>query len=214
MISLLEPLWAREWFISLYYYIQQTTVLYYSVPVLADVFVFSYPVYLVGLYLFAIFFRKDTWKESALFTFFSVLTTVFVNIFVLQFFFEKQRPNVFFNLVAPETGKTLLDRFLPSSSFPSDHAVVGTSFAAGILFWWIYNKDKKFIFIGSIFLLFAFVMSFCRVASGVHWITDVLAGTLLWILIPFLMIQEKNYKILKKYLFSPLIKLQKMIIDR
>ncbi len=214
MIKLLEPLWARELFLRLYYYVQETSFLFYSVPVLADIFVMFYPVYLIVLYLVAIFFRKDLWKESALFTFFSVLTSVLANIFILQSFFEKARPNVFFHLVAPETGKTLLQRFLPSSSFPSDHAVVGTSFAMGILFWGIYHKDKKFIVIGGVFLVFALIMSFCRVASGVHWITDVLAGTILGIIVPLILIQEKNYSFIKRYCITPLIRVQKFFIKR
>jgi hypothetical protein len=40
-------------------------------PILADVFVFTYPVYLLGLYIYGIGKRKNYYKEASLLLFFA-----------------------------------------------------------------------------------------------------------------------------------------------
>ena len=48
-------------------------------------------------------------------------------------FFYKERPIVVLNQVEAE--ETLLHDILPTSSFPSDHAVVSMAFAMATLLW-------------------------------------------------------------------------------
>ena len=71
--------------------------------------------------------------------------------------------------------ETILNEFMPTSSFPSDHATVTMAIAMMSLFRGIKNKDKKFLRFGGILIVFSFITSFARVTSGVHWPTDIIA---------------------------------------
>ena len=90
-------------------------------PTFADIFVFAYPVFLILVYLYAIIKKKIQIKQWAIFICLATFIAVLVNIWI-QTFFYKERPIVVLNQVEAE--ETLLHDILPSSSFPSDHAVV------------------------------------------------------------------------------------------
>ncbi|MEI8253727.1 MAG: hypothetical protein WCG25_08550 [bacterium] len=60
---------------------------------MADVFVFTYPVYLLILFVWGTIKKKFYYQSSALFTFFATLISVCVNVFI-QFFIDKARPNI------------------------------------------------------------------------------------------------------------------------
>ena len=74
-----------------------------------------------------------------------------------------------------EMEETLLHEILPTSSFPSDHAVVSMAFAVGTLLWGIYGKKKFFTWSGVIFLVISLVMCVCRILTLVHWPSDIVA---------------------------------------
>ena len=95
-----------------------------------------------------------------------------VNVLV-QYFFDKARPNVVLGL-ADLKHETILHNFLPSSSFPSDHAAVSMAIAMSSLLRGIQKKDKKYIRFGGILIVFSLITSFARVTTAVHWITDVI----------------------------------------
>jgi len=61
--------------------------------------------------------------------------------------------------------ETILHKFLPASSFPSDHAALSTAFASAVFFWGLKNKDKKFIILGVLFYVFSLIMILARVVS-------------------------------------------------
>jgi len=70
-ISLVEPLWGETFIKFLNNFVNSNYILSRITPVTADIFVFSYPVYLAALYLYGIAQRKDYYKEAALYIFFS-----------------------------------------------------------------------------------------------------------------------------------------------
>ncbi len=164
---------------------------------------------LVILYIVGIIKKWDYYKESALWIFWSGIWSMLFNIF-LQFFFYKVRPNVLLWLDY-EKIETVLHKFLPESSFPSDHAAMSFGIAMGSIFWGIRNKDKKFVWIGGIFLIFGLIMWFSRVMIWVHWPTDIIAWFIVWILVPIVLFQKPIYKVLKKILINPIINLQKWV---
>lgn len=188
MIALKEPLWWELLLKKLYYRMMANEPLVWLIPFLADVFVFVYPVYLLVLFVWGTVKKKFHYQSSALFTFFAVFFSICVNIFI-QFFVDKLRPSVILWL-SDLKAQTALHEFLPTSSFPSDHAAVSMAFASAVFFRWLKNKDRKFIIWGIVFYIFSLVMSFARVTSWVHWPTDVIAWSIVWIIVTWILFNK------------------------
>ena len=208
-IALIEPSWGMNilnWWIDIqekYAFISKLA------PIFADVFVFAYPVFLILIYLYAIVKKKVQIKQWAFFIFFATLIAVLVNIWI-QTFFYKERPIVVLNQV--ETEETLLHDILPTSSFPSDHAVVSMAFAVATLVWWLYNKRKFFIRSWIFFIVISLVMTACRILTLVHWPSDIFAWIGLGILVPLLlMIRPIRYALLR-YIINPIIRFEQWFI--
>jgi len=179
-------------------------------PVCADIFVIAYPIFLVSIYLYAMIKKKPLFKQGAVYIFFVTLIAVLINVWV-QTFFLKERPIVALNHV--ETEETLLHDILPSSSFPSDHAVVSMAFAMATLLWWVCNKRKFFVWSGVLFIIISLIMTVCRILTLVHWPSDIVAWLWLWILVPLLsIIRPFRYAILR-CLVNPIIRFEQWIID-
>jgi membrane-associated phospholipid phosphatase len=193
MFKLVEPQWWVNLLKSLFAWMQASIFWSRRIPVLADVFVFTYPVYLLALYIYGMAKKKIYYKISALYIVAGVAITYIVNIGI-QFFVDKVRPNVI--LWLPDLKhESILNKFLPTSSFPSDHAAVSMSIAMMSLFRGIKNKDRKFLRFGGILIIFSLVTSFARVTSAVHRPTDVIAGSILGIVIPLLLMRKPIYKL-------------------
>jgi membrane-associated phospholipid phosphatase len=191
MIGLKEPLWWELLLKNLYYWMVSNETLVRLIPFLADVFVFVYPIYLVILFVYWIIKKRFYYQSSALFTFFATLFSVGINIFI-QFFIDKSRPSVILWL-SDLKAQTVLHEFLPTSSFPSDHAAISMAFASAVFLRWLKNKDKKFIIWGIIFYIFSLVMSFARVTSWVHWPTDVIAWSIVWIIVTLILFNKNIF---------------------
>ena len=84
----------------------------------------------------------------------------------IRFFFPQDRPFV-------ENGATPLIEHAASSSFPSGHASL--FFALGTVLYF-YNKKA-----GILFLLASAAIGIARVAAGLHWPIDIIAGALIGI---------------------------------
>ena len=204
-----EPTWWHNLLLFLNEYMKYHHFLLISVPITADIFVFFYPMLLFILYLIGLLKNKEYYKESALWIFFSGIFSVIFNIFI-QLFCDKIRPNILLGML-DEKLETILHKILPQSSFPSDHAAISMWIAVWILLWWYKNKDKKFIYIWIVFVLFSLIMWLSRVMTAVHRPTDVIAWRIVWIFVPLILFQKNIYKFLKKTLINPLINLQKFI---
>lgn len=195
MFKILEPQWWINLSKSLFAWMQASPFWSHRIPILADVFVFTYPIYLLALYIYWISRRKFDgikYKIAALYILAGTIVSFLVN-FGMQFLVDKVRPNIVLGLVDLKH-ETILNKFLPTSSFPSDHATVTMGIAMMSLFRGIKNKDKRFLRFGGILIIFSLITSFARVASGVHRPTDVIAGSIIWIIIPLLLMRRPIYK--------------------
>jgi len=207
-----EPIRWTKFLLFMHDWMLKSEMLTKLIPLTADIFVFTYPVFLVAVYFYAIWKKNIEHKIWALFIFFSVFFATIFNIFS-QLFFDKQRPNVVLWLV-DEKVETVLHKFLPSSSFPSDHAVVSFSIATAILMYWIYKKNKFYKITSIIFYIFAVIMCLARITSWVHWPTDIIAWAILWIIIPILLIQKKVFWLLDKYILKNIVKIEENILNK
>ena len=210
-INMVEP---RRWYDFLLYLVklwEEYPRLWNFYPIGADVFVFIYPVFLIALYVYWMIKQKIQQKIEALFIFFSCLFSVIINILSQQFF-DKKRP--IYELWIQDFDETILHNFLPSTSFPSDHAVV--TFSIAMWTWLIAHKHKnKKLSIWAYFLfLIAIITVLCRIWTTVHRTTDILAGTIMWILVPIILIIPASYNFIGKWIFIPIINLEERIIKK
>lgn len=188
-MNLIEPQRWLELLLALHQAMTASTIRSVITPVLADIFVFSYPIYLIFLYSMGWIKKQLAYKVASLWIFANVVITTLVNIGI-QALVQKSRPNIVLWLVDQET-ETILHKFLPSSSFPSDHATVSMSIAIASLLWGIQKNDKKYIIFGSILIVFSIIMSTSRIATAVHRPTDILGWLLIWAIIPLMLSTKK-----------------------
>jgi len=207
--ALIEPSWGMnilQWWVDIQ---EKYTFLSDLAPVFADVFVFAYPVFLILVYLYAIIKKKVQIKQWAIYICIATFVAVILNIWI-QTFFYKERPIVVLNQVEAE--ETLLHEILPTSSFPSDHAVVSMAFAMATLLWWIYNRKKFFTWFGVLFIVISLVMTSCRILTLVHWPSDIFAWLFLWALVPLiLMIRPIRYALIR-HVINPIIRFEQWFI--
>jgi len=71
MFEMKEPLWGENFLKMMNGWMAQHELAMKMVPILADVFVFSYPVYLLVLYFVGIGKKKDYYQNAALMLFFA-----------------------------------------------------------------------------------------------------------------------------------------------
>ena len=209
-IALIEPSWGMnilQWWIDIQ---EKYSFISDLAPILADIFVIVYPIFLVLIYIYAVIKKKPVIKQWAFYIFFATLIAVFVNIWI-QTFFYKERPIVVLNQVEAE--ETLLHDILPTSSFPSDHAVVSMTFAIATLLWWLLNKRRFFTRSGIIFIIISLIMTACRILTLVHRPSDIIAWLWLWIIVPLLlMIRPFRYALIR-HIINPIIRFEQWFIE-
>lgn len=160
-----------------------------ATPILADIFVFTYPLYLIILYSMGWVKKQINYKISSLWIFANVVITTLVNIGI-QAFVQKSRPNITLWLI-DQKAETVLHQYLPSSSFPSDHAAVSMSIAVATLLRGIQKKDKLYIIISIFLFIFSGIMWVSRITTAVHRPTDILGWILIWAIIPLILNTKK-----------------------
>lgn len=123
MLKLIEPTRAVTLMRAMNDFVVKDSILKNLVPFTADIFVFTYPVYLVVLYLYGINKRSDYYKEAALMVFFSSIGASVINI-IIQALTDKSRPEEYIL-----NKENLILNHLPTDPFPSDHAAVSAAIA-------------------------------------------------------------------------------------
>jgi membrane-associated phospholipid phosphatase len=98
------------------------------------------------------------------------LATAWVLTLILEFLFRRRRP---FEL-GP---KPLIEMLLKTPSFPSGHATISFALASAMYF-----ADAALF---PWYLAAAIYISFSRVAVGVHYLSDVIAGAIVGTLVPW-----------------------------
>ncbi len=209
-IALQEPLRWINLVTFLHDYMNYHNFLLNMIPITADIFVFFFPVLLVVLYIIWIVKDKKNFKESALWVFWSAILTTVVNV-CIQFFFLKARPTSMLLWLSEE--ETLLHKFLPNSSFPSDHSAMSMWFAMWLLIRWIKNKDKKYVCLWLIFLVFALITGFSRIMVWVHRPTDIIGWFAIGIMVPLALSYDPIFEKVEKILINPLINFQERIFS-
>lgn len=208
LFKVVEPAWWAKIMLSMNEFMHKHYILTQMIPFTADIFVFTYPVYLSLLYLIWIGKKSVYFKEAALYIFFSWVSAILAS-FIIKLFLYKDRPE---QLVLSQDD--LIFSHVPDNPFPSDHANLSAAIAISTLLWWIKNKDKPMIIVGTIFILFSLIMSASRVMAWVHWFTDVIFWSLLWALVAWTLLRRPILSWLRKFIFSPLIAVEKWIFEK
>jgi undecaprenyl-diphosphatase len=190
------------------------------IPVLSDIFVFSYPLYLIYLY----FFTHDTmwrWKKIrhrtsdrqhkyvALTIFSSFIGSLIIN-YIIKAFVEQPRPYQVLDL-AINPKESLILNSIPSDSFPSDHAAVSMTIAISTLIMWYTTHNKKMITTWRVFLCFALIMDISRITIGVHRPIDIIIGSIIGVIVAYLITKPTiNTRLISK-IYNPIINFQEYI---
>ncbi len=207
MFPLHEPQWWIDLLLSLNAWMQASAWLATRIPIVADVFVFVYPIYLVAVYLYGVWHHENDYKESALYVGLAAFATVCVNI-IVQSFVIKERPDVVLDVLDSSRDSLLLNQYLPTSTFPSDHAGVSMAVAMATIVWGIHYKKKWYVYFGIILLVMSLMMCVARIAVAVHWPTDIIAGLVFGTVVPMILLWQPIWSRSKKRIVYPLMRLQ------
>ncbi len=207
-LQLKEPEWWKALLEIFSDFVDKNHFLSKTVPITADIFVFTYPVYLVYLYLYWVYNKNVNYKYASLYIFFSGINSLIISQ-LFQILVIKDRPDI-----SHTSAKNLILEDLPNVSFPSDHTTLSMAIATSSLVWWIKSKNKFFIIVSFVLFVFSFTMWFSRVLGGYHRPTDIIAGIFLGAMVPIIMIHKKVFWFFKKFVYNPLIKLQCFLFDK
>lgn len=206
--------------LSLNAWMASSPVLTTLIPILSDIFVFCYPVYLIYLYFFNTdqlsrrkrFFHVShdrLHKYNALAIFWSFIGVFLVN-YIVKFFVSEQRPYHVIDLII-NPKESLILHSLPTDSFPSDHAAVGVAIALTTLILWYRQKDKTMILTWRVFIVFALTMDICRITIGVHRPIDILGGTIIGIIVAIISTNKTIFNRCISTIYTPLITFQEKV---
>lgn len=159
----------------------------------ADAPVLTYPFLLIGLWLVGRFQDKPQLKVAALTSFFAVIFAAVCSL-ALQALFPAERPEG-----AMSNAGNLLLSVIPTASFPSDHSAAAFAFAVGLIGSRLLRTGWAYVAIGA-------AMALSRVAIGVHFFSDVIAGALLGALVAFVITRRTPAAFLFRVLYAPLIR--------
>ena len=192
------------------------------IPILADIFVFSYPVYLIYLYFSQI--QTSRWqkiftspnnktnKYNALTIVYATITAIIIN-YIVKFFVTEQRPYHTLDLSINPQESLILNQ-IPTDSFPSDHAAVGTVIAISTLILWYRYKNKNMILTGWIFVWFSIIMDISRITLGLHRPADILWGIGVGLCAAVIITYSPINNYLTKNISSYLVRFQEYVFNK
>lgn len=207
MISLYEPQWSIDlmnWLNSMVYWSDILSIL---VPILSDIFVFTYPLVLVVRYLIGVYRESMVERVQSLSVLFSIVFATLISMSI-KLFTIKERPEAYVT-----NQDSLMLEHLPTHPFPSDHAQVSMAFGVAIILLWYSSKNTFLYYMWWFYILASVIMSISRVSLPVHWPLDIIAWRLvgsIWSLIVVIMV----HNIATMYLYQPLIRLQQYFLKR
>ncbi len=207
-IQITEPAWGQRLLLALNDWMTKHYLLVRLVPYTADVFVFSYPVYLVALYIRGINKHQEYYKHAALYIFFSSALAAIINI-TIQYFGDKSRPE----LMVQNKDQLLLSH-LPTDPFPSDHAAVSAAIAMATTLWGMRHGDKMFLRVAWFFWIACGAMSVSRIAVAVHRPTDIIVGIIVGVLSAWVLLKESVRTRCKRHILAPLIQFEKWLFSK
>ncbi len=198
MINLTEPLRWQQLLAYLNHLVSTNHSIFTISSILADIFVFTYPLTLLALYIYGWKNKKPYLQNWALYTVWATWVATLITL-IIQHLVWKERPETM-------QGIGLILSHLPTISFPSDHATVSAWFAMGIRLtikrirslW--YQLPKLSTRLPGLFLLFSLIMGVCRIAVAVHRPTDILAWWIIGIIWGYMW-----FKIFQTRLVKPLL---------
>lgn len=197
-----------------------SSILTRAMPYLGDIFVFSYPIYLLYLY----FQPQDTnWRSSlwhyvenpknkiqALSIFTTTVTGVLIN-YIIKLFIDQQRPFYTIDLAVNPREEMILSS-IPTDAFPSDHASVGMCMALATLIIGYQDQKRPMIIMWWLFMIWSMTMNIARITMGVHWPIDILGGMIVGIISAIIIHYPVVNQFLENYLYHPIISLQETIV--
>lgn len=207
---MLEPIWWVELLQKLNEFVSQSENIFNVTAWIAD-----YPIFFIPLFLLILYFgygvakkNKDA-KYGALLIVGAAITATILNI-VIQYFMDKARPET-----ALMSAGRLVMKHLPTQSFPSDHAAVSMAIALATL-WRSYriSQKKTVIIRWRILLIWSLLMSVARVAVGVHWPTDIIAGWIVWLVATCIIFMPPVKRLLEKYVIGYVVQFQEWLFGR
>lgn len=207
-IKIIEPLRWKHLMIAMNNRVVKHELLVMLLPWTADIFVFTYPVYLVGLYLRGVKKHDDYFKHAAFSIAFSAWLAALISQ-VIHFITDKSRPET-----AISFKENLILSHLPTDPFPSDHATISAAIAMSTMLRWLKHKDKRFLKLSLFFWFACGVMSFSRVAVAIHWPTDIIMWLCVWILSAMIILRGAVWNRLVKHLCRPLIWVQEWLFKK
>ena len=144
---------------------------------LSDAPIFFLPIFLVWAWIFWTYKIKDNEKKADLLNIvYWIIVAIIINLIIQHFFYFSR----------PETLITPILKHIPDASFPSDHATVSIAFLTWLFLAW-YKKTAY------IFLIFAILMNFSRIAWWIHWFFDVIVWAIIWITTEIIVFKNKKY---------------------
>ena len=161
------------------------------------VFCGVYLVYALPIILLLMWFFIKTKQKATAFAFVSTIFSWFViTKTIVPAIWFRARPDL--NLIGAK--ELLFQR--PDYSFPSDHATALFGITFGL---YMFGYKKA----GNWFLLYSFIIVFCRVVLGIHFPLDIVGGAVSGLVgVTIFKLFEKP---LEKYIFTPTISFLKKL---
>ena len=133
-VELVEPSRGQHLLATLNHIVSSNATIFHTTTILADIFVFAYPILLIALFLYVLKHKNISYQHHSLQILTSAITATVITIFIQQLV-RKDRPESL-------PGLQLILSHVPSISFPSDHATISMAIAIGAMLIRYHNKQQ------------------------------------------------------------------------